>query len=285
VRADARDRVRSMPPFLETSLLTRMGLLAQLTLAVLCFLCMVGLRFQRRGSARFWAAPGTVALVLLPLVVSAIVTSLAFRTTLEGMALTGSGGIAALAAGSAESLVLLLFGLASAALLAFAGLLITSIGSSRVKASEAGGSVALPLTSLASVGFSAWLVVLVVRFVQAVNDGLRDPEVILTRLRLAITVSVGLALLLLVLALLTAVRAPRGESPLGAKLVSLSTLAVVGVGALVGLWLVYAQVQCLTTVALTGQPCDAPPRVPAQEPVARAPNRWLICVLQSPRAR
>jgi hypothetical protein len=261
-----------MPPFFETSLLTKMAALAQLTLVFLCFLCIVALRFQRRGSARFWAAPAIVALALLPPVVAAGVTAVAFRTTLGAVALTGSGGIAALAAGSAESLVLLLVGLASAALLAFAGVLITSIGSSRARYEAPGGSKALPLVSLAAVGLSAWLVVLVARFVDAVNADLRDPEVILTRWRLAIAGSIGLALLLLVLAIVTAVRAPRGASKLGANLISLSTLAVVGLGALVGLWLVYAQVQCLTAVALTGKPCDALPRGAAQEPGARAPN-------------
>lgn len=224
----------------------------------------MALRFQRRGSARFWAAPAIVALALLPPVVAAGVTAVAFRTTLGAVALTGSGGIAALAAGSAESLVLLLVGLASAALLAFAGVLITSIGSSRVRDGESRGNMALPLTSLGAVGFSAWLVVLVARFVDAVNADLRDPEVILTRWRLAIAGSIGLALLLLVLAIVTAVRAPRGASKLGANLISLSTLAVVGVGALVGLWLVYTQVQCFTAVALTGKSCDALPWAPTR---------------------
>src|SRR5512134_2912028 len=165
----------------DMSLLVQAGALAVLAVAFLDFLAMVGLRFLRPGSARFWAAPGALALVLLPAVLAAGVTALSFRETLGGMALVGSGGVAALAAGSAEALIPLLVALAAVAALAFVGLLLTTIGSSRVTEGDSGGGLALPAVALVAVPLSGGLVALLVHTVAAVNAGLRDGPALLLR--------------------------------------------------------------------------------------------------------
>ncbi|MBI3932496.1 MAG: hypothetical protein HY317_03715 [Acidobacteria bacterium] len=229
-----------MPPidFRSAPLLLQAGVLVQLGLLCACFLGIVGLRLLRRGAARFWMAPGVTALVLAPVALASGMTVALFRQTLGGMALTGSGGIAALAAGSAEALIPLLFGLGSVAALAFVGLLVTAIGSSRGEDAGSRGGMALQGASLAAVALSAGLVVLSSGMVYAVNAGLRDPEAILTRWRVSLVGSVGLALLLLALVLAATLGAPRGVSRPGARLVSLSALSLSGIGALAGLWLV-----------------------------------------------
>jgi TonB family protein len=274
-----------MLPLDQMSFLVQAGALALLAVAFLAFLAILGLRFVRRGAARFWAAPGAVALVLLPGVLAAGLTALAFRQTLAGMALAGSGGLAAIAGGSVEALVPLLVGLPAVAALAFVGLVLTSIGSSRVKQGGSGGGLALPAAALVAVLLSAGLIVLSVRMVAAVNTGLRDAQGLLLRLGVCLVGSAALATLLFVLALVTALRAPRGASPLGVKLASLSAFSLCGVLALAGIWVVYGDVQCYWSTALTGLPCDAlpvpvgvaigepPPPPPAPPPPPPPPPR------------
>jgi len=248
-----------MLPLDQMSFFVQAGALALLAVAFLAFLAIVGLRFMRRGAARFWAAPGAVALVLLPGVLAAGLTALAFRQTLAAMALVGSGGLAAIAGGSVEALIPLLVGLPAVAALAFVGLVLTSIGSSRVKQGGSGGGLALPAAALVAVLLSAGLIVLSVRMVAAVNTGLGDAQGLLLRLNVCLVGSAALATLLFVLALVTALRAPRGASPLGVKLASLSAFSLCGLLALAGVWVVYEDVQCYWSTALTGLPCDALP--------------------------
>lgn len=253
----------------DLPLAVTLGFLVQLAIAFFCFLGLIGLRFLRRGAARWWTAPATTALALLPVVAAAGLATMAFRQILAAMALTGSGGIAAMAAGSAESLLSLLLGLGLVAALAFVGLLTTAIGSSRVEGRASGGGMALPLLALLCVALAAGLVVLVLGMTGEVLTGLRDPQAILARWWASVVGVAGLALALCALVLITALRAPRGAATLGVKLVMLSALSFSGLGALGGSWVVYGRVQCLSRTAQTGLPCDAAPGALPQ-PAGRA---------------
>jgi len=242
--------------FADMSFFAQAGALALLGVAFLAFLAIVGLRLRRRGSARFWAAPGALALALLPAVLGAGVTALVFRETLGGIALVGSSGPAALAAGSAEALIPLLVGLVTVAALAFVGLLLTGIGSSRVRPGGSGGGLALLVAALLALSLSAGLVVLSVRMVTAFDPGLRDGPALLLRLNLSIVGSAVLAMLLFGLALFTALRAPRGASPLGVKLSALAAFPLCGLLALAGGWVIYGHVESYLTTSVTGVPPD-----------------------------
>ena len=94
----------------DLSALTLAGGVAVLAAGLLAFAGIVAFRFLRRGAARFWSAPGALALCLLPLAVGAAFAGLLLRRMMAGMALTGSGGVAAIAAGSAEALMPMLAG-------------------------------------------------------------------------------------------------------------------------------------------------------------------------------
>ena len=104
------------------------GWLALAALALACFAGVIALRLLRRGRARHWIGPSTAAVALMPAVAGTGIACLQFREAMAGLVLaapassSGSGGVAALAAGSAESLVPLLAGLGCTALLAFLGL-------------------------------------------------------------------------------------------------------------------------------------------------------------------
>jgi protein TonB len=250
------------------SLVAQAGALFLLAVVFLAFFAIIGLRFVRRGTARFWTAPGAVALVLLPIALAAGITTLAFRQALDGMVLTGSGGVAALAAGSAEALVPLLVALTAAAPLAFVALLLTSFGSSRFAQADTGGGMVLPVAAFVAALMSAGLVALVVGMVAGVNGGVRpDGRALLLRINMTLAGAVLLALLLVVLAAATAMRAPRAASPLGIKLAAVSMLALCGILALVGAWLVNSRLQSYLATALTGLPEGSSP-----EPVGGAPG-------------
>src|SRR6187401_3073594 len=101
--------------FADTPLFVKVAVLAVLATTLACFLGVVGLRFLRRGAARFWTVPASTALVLFPAVLGAGLTAILFRQTLSTVVLTVSGGRAALAGGSSEAILPLVFGLPSAA--------------------------------------------------------------------------------------------------------------------------------------------------------------------------
>ena len=74
--------------------------------------------------------------------------------------------------------------------------------------------------------------------VAAVNTGPGMTDSILMRLRLSLPGAAVLAAGLCVLGLVTVLRAPRTASPSSVKLLSLSVLALSGLGALAGIGLV-----------------------------------------------
>src|SRR4051812_2908749 len=99
------------------TLRTLVAIVGQLGLAFVGLLAIVILRFLRRGAARFALTPAMAAIVLLPVAVACAITSLALREALGGIALGGSGGIAAASAGLAECMVALMIGFGSTLLL------------------------------------------------------------------------------------------------------------------------------------------------------------------------
>jgi hypothetical protein len=132
-----------MLSFADTPLFVKAAVLVVLAATLAGFLGVVGLRFLRRGAARFWTVPASAALVLFPVVLGAGLTAILFRQTLSTLTLTGAGGRAALAGSSAEAILPLAFGLPSAAMLAFVALLAAAIGSARTEGAAAGGGPAL----------------------------------------------------------------------------------------------------------------------------------------------
>ena len=95
---------RAMPPWMVAACAV------QLLLFFVCAVVIVVLRFLRRGAARFAAAPAVVAVLLLPVAFACAPTAYALMGVLEALAVTGSGGLAAIAAGLAEALISLFIG-------------------------------------------------------------------------------------------------------------------------------------------------------------------------------
>jgi biopolymer transport protein ExbD len=236
--------------------LVLLGMALELLAAVAAGLAILALRFFRRGAARFGVAPALAGLALLPLAVGAGTTLLAYRNTLDGLALTGSGGAAALAGGSAESLVPLLLGLLASAGLALAALLVTVVGTSRAPADAAGRGLALPLLALLVVACCGPLVLLLAGLVTAPNAGLLDPRALSFLLWLGAGATAVLSLVVLLLPLAATIGAPRGAPSLGVKGIGVAALALAGAGAVIGSFVVWREMRTLGDAALTGEPYE-----------------------------
>jgi hypothetical protein len=202
-----------MLSFSDIPLAVHVAVLVVLAGTLACFLGLVGLRFLRRGAARFWTVPASTALVLLPAVVGAGLTAILFRQTLSTVTLTVSGGRAALAGSSAEALLPLVFGLPSTAMLAFVALLAAAIGSARTEGAGAGGGLALHAGALVATALAAGLVAVVLGMVGAVNTDAAVTESTLMRLRLSLPSAAILAVALCAMALATVGGGARGYSP------------------------------------------------------------------------
>jgi protein TonB len=275
--------------FQHMGLIGKAGILAVVALGLLAFLGLVGLRFLRRGAARFWAAPAALALCLLPVALGALVAGLLLRSTLTGMVLTGAGGVAAIAAGSTEALVPVLLGLGVTAVLTFCAFLATAAGSSRSSAPPSSGLAgpALSALSILLLAFLGGLLWLVLSTVGRLNATQIDPQALATRLSLLLIGPLALLAVSCVVAVAAAVLAPRGPAGIGTKLVSLASLAFCGVIGVVGLWATWSRWQALEQTALTGlrdgelpeptqrpgyiEPLEVPP--PPPPPVARPATR------------
>lgn len=232
----------------------QLAMLLQIALAFACFLGVLGMRLWCRGAARFGATPAMIAFVLCPLVMASGITTWAIGGALSEVALTGAGGVAATAAGSAEALIPLLLGAACGVALACVAVLVTAIGSSRAAPDTPARGPWLPLASFAVAALAGGLVILVVGMVDAFNSGLRDPQALDVLRRVAATASWGLAFLLVALTVAAAVRASRGPASAFFKLQSLVVLLGVGLGTVAALLGVQAQVAALQAAALTGVP-------------------------------
>lgn len=243
-----------------------------------CFCATVGLRLARRGAARFWIGPCLTALALLPGVVSLAAAASAWRQVLEERSLTGSGGVAAVAAGSAESMLPLLVGFGCTAALASWGLFLVGAGTSRVEPGTTGGGAFGSLASLLFVGLALGILTLHVTTIRDVNAGWRDPGAVLLRWRVTFFGSLGFAALLVGQVLMTARRAPRGVASTLIKLMTFASLISTVVGAVVGLRVVYARVDALTQSATSGtsqqgSPTASPVAAPFTPAAAGPPQR------------
>jgi periplasmic protein TonB len=274
-------------------LLTHLGpmfmifFVVQLVVAFLCFATMVGLRFVRRGAARFWMGPAVVALALLPGVIAVGLSALALRQVFRAMALTGSGGVAALAAGSAESFIPLVFGLACVGGLSALGLLLLGAGTSKVDEGAAEGRFGVgTLGALLNVLLAFGLVVLLAVLVGRVNTAAPDSGQITLWWRATAFGAAFVTLRLFASAAATAFRAPRGRAPLVAKVVPIVSLLLAMAGSMVAAGYVWARTNTLVSVAMTGVPGGlegqtVPPPAPsptdeptpsAEEPAAPEPE-------------
>jgi protein TonB len=252
----------------DMSLLTQAGWLAVLAAGFLAFLGLLGLRFQRRGSARFWTAPAALALCLLPLATGAAFAGLILRHVLTGMALTGSGGAAAVAAGTAESLTPLWVGMGAALGLTACAFVMTAAGTSRSSVPASGGLAGWILLCAALVSLVLTCVVVAVDLwlAASLNALTLDPGTAPAKLGVSLVGGIGLTIGTLALALAGAFLAPRGPSPLGMKIASLAVLALCGLLCLAGTGAIWARSETLVVTAMTGVPEGALPE-PAPTPV------------------
>ena len=227
-------------------------------------LALLGLRFLRRGPARFWLSASFVTMAWLPLVAGASLAALGVVRVAEAAALVGTGSIAAVQAGLAEAELPLLLGLLGTAGVGGLGLALLAVGRSRQTASPSPESpsvvppavaVALSVTSL-GLGLA----------VPTVTHWLTTSPSSVAALALALAwIAAGVAVLVLVSAFTLALRAPRGPAPARTCALSLGAL-----GALVACALATA---VAGTVWLQRAP---PPSVEADiasEPLALAPAR------------
>jgi TonB family protein len=272
-------------------------LLVQAVVALACFAAIVGLRFFRRGAARFWIGPAVVALCVLPGVVAAGLTALAFHGVLGATALVGSGSASALAAGAAESLTPLLVGLATVVGLSFCSFVAVVAGTSRVdESAPSGGATWGPLVAplAIAVGFGPLLGATGL----ANHGGFGALETARGWGLLASWGSVAALVALVVFALVTLLRAPRGRAPLVAKLLPPLSLAVVALLA-AGSWIfTLSSMARLSARALTEQPVVAaagepeaeepspePSAEPAAEPTGPAPSEPEVTAPVQPTPR
>jgi protein TonB len=276
--------------FQHMGLIGQAGSLAVLALGLMAFVGLVGLRFLRRGTARFWASPSAIALCLLPLALGIAVAGLLLRAALAGLALTGSGGVAAIAAGSAEALFPVVLGLGVTAALAACALLATAVGSAQSSAPSSGRIAgwafsALSILLLVSLGGLLWLLLSTVTLL---NGPQADPSTVASRSRLLLVGPVALLAVSCVAAVAATVFAPRGPSSIGTKLVSLASIALCGVICVVGSWATWSRWQALERTAMTGvrddelpepaqgstfvEPFEVPPPPPSPAPQREPPD-------------
>jgi protein TonB len=243
-----------MVSFRDLSVLSLAGNAAVLVVGLLAFAGVVGLRFQRRGAARFWAAPAALALCLLPLAVGVAFAGLLLRQVLAGLALTGAGGVAAIAAGCTEALLPILVGLGVSAALTACAFLATAVGSSKSSAPASSGLAgwALSAVSLLSLLFLGGLVWLFLSTVALLNGPNASTGTLRARLGLSLAGAFALVAVTFVSAVAASFLSPRGPSGIGMKLVSLASLALCGLMCVAGLWAAWSRSQALTETALTG---------------------------------
>ena len=253
---------------------TLAGLACVLMAGVLAFLGLVGLRFQRRGSARFWAAPAALALCLLPVALGAAFTGLGVRDFLTadwGQPYDQLPGTAAMAAGSAEALMPLLASLFVLVLLVGCAFLTTAIGSARTSGPAGSGLTgwALLASAFATFVLVASLVAVVLWLLARVNEGPMPPRsTLLAWLDVAIRGSFALVVVTLVEAVGGALAAPKGGTGIGIRIASLGALAACGLLAIVGVGMTWSR--SLVDTARTGLRDGELPE-PHPEPILEEP--------------
>lgn len=211
-----------------TTATTRLFILAALGAGALAGVVALGLRFARRGAARFWLAPAYLALALVPFACGAGLTAWAVRRTGEDLARFGGGELAA-RAGVAEAVLPLLAGALATLGLAGFVLVLLALGRRRDEAPaapEAGGGA-----RAAAAGLLGLLALVLALGVFVAARALAANASYAVSLAGALSWSAGgLALVLLVAAFPLALAAPRRAAPRGSRLLALALPVVVAAG-------------------------------------------------------
>jgi hypothetical protein len=205
------------------SLQSRLSLLMVFGVGLVAALALLGLRFARRGRARFWLGPSFLTLAWLPLVAGAGLAALGVVQVVQGLALTGSGGTVALQAGLLEAELPLLLGLLGTAGVAGLGLVLLAVGRSgqAVSPSPEPPSLVPPAVAVAFSAISLGLGLAV----PAVGHWLARSPSAAPAFALALAgIAAAFALAVFVAAFALALRAPRGPAPARARALSLGTL-------------------------------------------------------------
>ncbi len=243
-----------------TTATTRLFILAALGAGALAGVVALGLRFARRGAARFWLAPAYLALALVPFACGAGLTAWAVRRTGEDLARFGGGELAA-RAGVAEAVLPLLAGALATLGLAGFVLVLLALGRRRDEAPaapEAGGG-ARP----AAAGLLGLLALVLALGVFVAARALAANASYAVSLAGALSWSAGgLALVLLVAAFPLALAAPRRAAPRGSRPLALALPVVVAAGS-------FAAAGVAVAFVRSGLNALAPPPVP---PAARESN-------------
>ena len=113
------------------SLQSIVSLLMVLGVGLVAALALLGLRFARRGAARFWLAPSFVTLAWLPLVAGAGLAALGVVQVAQAVGFVGTGSTVALQAGLMEAELPLLLGFLGTAGVAGFGLALLAVGRRR----------------------------------------------------------------------------------------------------------------------------------------------------------
>lgn len=249
----------SLEALAYTTATTRLFILAALGAGVLAGVVALGLRFARRGAARFWLAPAYLALALVPFACGAGLTAWAVRRTGEDLARFGGGELAA-RAGVAEAVLPLLAGALATLGLAGFVLVLLVLGRRRDEApaaTEASGGARPAAAGL--LGLLALVQALGV-FVAARAVAAKASYAVGLAGALAWSAG-GLALVLLVAAFPLALAAPRGAAPRGSRLLALALPVVVAAGSSAAAGVAVAFVR-------SGVDALAPPPVPPAAPRA-----------------
>ncbi|MFN8095513.1 MAG: energy transducer TonB [Vicinamibacteria bacterium] len=209
---------------------TLLSMLAAGAAAALAGLVALGLRFARRGAARFWLAPAFGVLALVPLTCGAALWAAGVGRTAAAAALLGTPGPMAVRAGLAEAVLPLLcaalgtFGVASLALL------LLSFGRRGDGAPPAeSGTPAVPAVAV----LLAIAALALVLGVLLAARGVEASHAVSLAKVLAWTGG-ALTLCLFVAAFPLALRAPRGPAPRAPRVLALVAPAALAGGALLG---------------------------------------------------
>ena len=199
-----------MLPYL--SLQSRVSLLMVFGVGLVAALALLGLRFARRGPARFWLAPSFVTMAWLPLVAGAGLAALGVVQVAQAVAFIGSGSTMALQAGLMEAELPLLLGFLGTAGIAGLGLVLLTLGRRQPAASPSPESVSF-VPSAVAVAVSAISLGLALAFHALGHWLTTSPSGVATLARALAWIAAGVALLVFFAAFTLALRAPRGSVP------------------------------------------------------------------------
>ena len=207
------------------SLQSIVSLLMVFGVGLVAALAQLGLRFARRGPARFWLAPSFVTLAWLPLVAGAGLAALGVVQVAQAVAFVGVGSTVALHAGLMEAELPLLLGFLGTAGVAGVGLALLVVGRRRQAASPSPASATF-VPPAAAVAMSAISLGLALAFYAVAHWLATSPSSATVFARALAWIAAGVFLLVPVAGFTLALRAPRGSVPAPWRALSLGTLGV-----------------------------------------------------------